>query len=637
MKMRLPGTKQSVSGGVPPPLFLEELKDRSRWFVFLRLIVPPGILIAAGIAHLLGYRFHIPAILLIAGMIFAYNLVFLLWIRRMSPGQWQSPEGIGKFTYWQLGADYGALLLLIYFTGGAASPVLFFFIFHIILAAMLLPRIYAYIFAIAVAAGVFLINLAKNLGWAPLHQVYYGAEPVLMPWQTPLFMPHLLFFTASLLITAFLATTIMRLFYLRVRELDAQTDNLAAYNERFTTLFSLVEAMGAFRQLDPVLEVATRELASVMGVRAISVKLLSEDGVWLVYRGNFGLPETFVQKKSVEVKKSPLNQRIIEGEAFVTGDVSRPEMFQFGEDLAAARIRSVLFVPMVVEQKTIGVLGAYCRIPGRFSRNDISFFRLAAGLVAIAIENSRSYEAIENFTAERSRFMLRVAHNLRAPLGAVLGMLELLREEHMGSLTAEQAEYLRRVDRRTRTMLDMINQLMTLATSRTTLRQPEKTSLDVYWLAGRVERTFQSMAAERNIDFAVRASDGVPPVSGNADQIEQVLENLGSNAIKYTPEGGRVRILFSSPSANKIMITVTDTGIGIAENDLSQLFSEFFRADNAREKEELGTGLGLAIAREIVESHQGRITVESREGRGTTFAVTLPAAGGDKGNTHAGK
>jgi len=636
MEKRLTGPKQPVPDGVPSPLFLEELKDRSRWFVFLRFIVAPGILLASGAAHLLGYRFHTPAILAIAGMIFAYNLVFLAWIRKMSPGQWESPRIIAKFTYWQLGADYTALLLLIHFTGGAASPVLFFSIFHIILAAMLLPRKYAYMFAAAVAAGVFLIGLAEHSGWITRHRVYYGAEPVLSHLQPPLFIPHLLFFTASLLITAFLVTTIMRLFFLRVRELDTQTGSLAEYNKRFRTLFSLVETMGAIRQSDPVLAVATRELASVMGVRATSVKLLSEDGSRLIYRGNYGLPETFVRNKSVDVAKSPLNRRIIEGEAFVTGDVSKPESFQFGEDLAAARIRSVLFVPMVAEQKTIGVLGAYCRLPDRFSRHDISFFQLAAGLVAIAIENSRSYEAIENLTAERSRFMLRIAHNLRAPLGAVLGMLELLREEHMGPLTDEQAEYLRRIDRRIRTMLEMINQLMTLARTRTAPGEPEKTDLDARWLAGRLERTFQSMAVERNIDFKVHAAEDVPHVQANADQIEQVLENLVSNAIKYTPDGGKVKVSFSSPSGNRVMITVEDTGIGIAENDLPQLFSEFFRADNAREKEELGTGLGLAIAREIVEAHQGRITVESREKRGTTFSVTLPASD-NKGNTHGDK
>lgn len=397
--------------------------------------------------------------------------------------------------------------------------------------------------------------------------------------------------------------------------------------QRFQTLFSLVRAIGAIKQLDQVLKIVTRELAAVMEIKAVSVKLLSRDGTRLTYKESFGLPPEFVSSRVVALDRSPLNQRIIQGEPFVTGDVSGQELFQFGEDLAAARIRSVLFVPLVVEERVTGVLGAYCMLPDRFSRDDVEFFRLAAGLVAIGIENSKSYEAIENFTRERSRFMLRVAHNLRAPLAAVLSMLELLRDGHLGPMNEKQSEYLRRVDRRTRTMLDMINELLTLSTSRTVKERPEKTRLDMAWLAGRLERTFQGEADEHRIEFSIRWEKGLEPVLGNSDQVEQMLENLVSNAIKYTPPGGRVNVEFASAPGNNIAITVRDSGIGIPEGDLPRLFTEFFRAANARAKEELGTGLGLAIVREIVEAHQGRITVDSREGQGTTFVVTLPVAG----------
>jgi len=117
-----------------------------------------------------------------------------------------------------------------------------------------------------------------------------------------------------------------------------------------------------------------------------------------------------------------------------------------------------------------------------------------------------------------------------------------------------------------------------------------------------------------------------PPVSGNSEQIEQMLENLVSNAIKYTPDGGWVKVTFSGAPGNKVVIRVADSGIGIPEKDQSRLFTEFFRADNAREKQEMGTGLGLSIVKEIVDAHQGTIQVESRENHGTTVVVSLPAA-----------
>ena len=123
------------------------------------------------------------------------------------------------------------------------------------------------------------------------------------------------------------------------------------------------------------------------------------------------------------MEKSPLNRRVIEGEPYVTGQVTAKELFQFGEALAAAQIRSVLFVPLTVDDRVIGILGAYCVRPDRFGTEDVDFFRMAGGLVAIALENARAYEAIEKLIQERSWYMMRVTHNLRAPLAAMLSML----------------------------------------------------------------------------------------------------------------------------------------------------------------------------------------------------------------------
>jgi signal transduction histidine kinase len=613
----------------PHRLFLTELRERSLWFVRLRWGVPPAIVCAAGAGALLGFGFHAVAVVSIAVFILAYNLFFWRWSKWREPSAWQDPRRVQDYIYWQLGLDYGAILLLIYFTGGIHSPVLFFCVFHILFAASLLPRLSAYGFASLAVGGVALISLGEYGGLLPHYPLIFHGEP-LTPTTFPQWMLGLFSFAATLLITAFLSATIMRVFYRRGQQLADKSERLASYNTRFDALFSLIKAIGSIRHLDRVLEIVTHDLAMVMEIKAISVKLLSEDGAHLAYKGSFGLPPDFVKTRIVEVAKSPLNRRIIDGEPFVTGDLTRHEMFQFGEDLTTARIQSVLFVPLIVDERIIGVLGAYCALPDRFSSEDVEFFRLAAGLVAIGIDNSRAYEAIEHFTTERSRFMLRVAHNLRAPLAAVLSMLELLREQHLGPVNENQAEYLRRVDRRTRTMLDMINELLTLSTSRTVQEKPEKKPLEIGWLAGRLERTFQDEAAEHGIDLSIRVEDGLPSLLGNTEQIEQLLENLASNAIKYTPSGGRVAVSFTPAPKNMIAITVTDTGIGIPEEDMPRLFTEFFRAANAREKEELGTGLGLAIVKEIVDAHQGRITVDSRPGQGTTFVVTLPAVEGSE-------
>lgn len=396
------------------------------------------------------------------------------------------------------------------------------------------------------------------------------------------------------------------------------------YKDKFNTLLSMVQTINTVKDVNEALAFVTFELVAVMDVQAISVKLLSEDSLHLHYAASHGLPPDFIRDKVVEVARSPLNRRIIQGEPFVTGKVTERETFQFGEDLAASNIQSVLFVPLTVKTKVIGILGAYCRLVDRFKQSDVAFFRLAAGLVALGVENIRSYEAIEKLMTERSRFMMRVAHNLRAPLGAVLSMLDILREQHLGALNDDQTEYLRRIDRRSRTLLSMINELLTLSTSRSIQLTVDKKPLEGRWLADRLQRTFHDEAVEKGITLTIKVAPEFTTLRANSEMMEQLLENLVSNAIKYTPVGGKVEVSFFMDKDGLTGIDVRDTGIGIPNDARSQLFKEFYRAPNAKELEEIGTGLGLAIVKEYVELHNGSIRVESQEGRGSVFHVLLP-------------
>jgi len=624
MEMPLPEKKRARPFNSFSRILCSELRTRSLWLIRLRWAVPPAIAAAVGAAMASGYQPPRAALLMIAGWILCYNLLLWTWAHGLKPSDWQNQAGVQKFIYWQLGLDYLALLALIHLTGGIASPLLYFCVFHVLFSAVLLPGFSTYGFTAVAVAGVTFITFGEWYGWIDHHSLSVEAAPLISSSFSRVSL-YLFFFAATLSITAWLATKVMGVFFQRMLLLDAKSEALAGFNKRFNVMFEMIRAIGTVRHLDQILEITTHDLAKAMDIKAVSIKLLDEDGAHLVYRASWGLPEKFIRHRQVSLDQSPLNRRIIEGESFITGRPGDPDMFQFGEDLKAARIQSVLFVPMVVEDKTIGVLGAYSVLPDRFFYDDITFLRLAAGMVGIGIYNSQAYKATESFAEERSRFMMRAAHNLRAPLSAVLSMLELVRGKHLGPLTPDQSEYLRRVDRRIHTMLDMINELMHLSTTRSRQPLPQK-SLDTGWLGGRLERTFQNEAAERTIDFTVTVENDPPPVSGNSEQIEQMLENLVSNAIKYTPDGGWVKVTFSGAPGNKVVIRVADSGIGIPEKDQSRLFTEFFRADNAREKQEMGTGLGLSIVKEIVDAHQGTIQVESRENHGTTVVVSLPAA-----------
>jgi signal transduction histidine kinase len=207
----------------------------------------------------------------------------------------------------------------------------------------------------------------------------------------------------------------------------------------------------------------------------------------------------------------------------------------------------------------------------------------------------------------------------------MLSILEVTRGGYLGPLNSSQAEYLRRLDRRARTMLAMVNELMTLSKRRSHEGIDLDGATDPVALARRVRRTFQDEAAGKNILFNLSLAENLAPIRGSLEVIEQLLENLISNALKYTPAGGKVTVNLK-PGAGMAVIEVSDTGIGIPPAEKSKLFTEFFRASNAKSVEEIGTGLGLAIVKEIVDGLGGRILVESEEKMGSVFVIYLPLA-----------
>jgi len=533
---------------------------------------------------------------------------------------------IERFTYWQVGLDYVAMFLLIHFTGGASSPFIFFFIFHIIFASILLRPRSAYGFAALAATGIGLVFMAEFLDWIPNHAIVFRGETGSLGEQPFHMIMNLGFFVTSVFITAFSTTAIMIMLRRRIVKLAELSEAVTAFNSRLNSLYVMTQAVLSTHRLEQVLNIVTSELAGVMDARGISVKLLSEDGKRLRYAAAHGLPTELTQDRGIDVERSPLNRQIIEGKPFVTARVTQSEMFQFGEDLAAAQLKSVLFVPLMVEDHVIGILGAYSEFPGQFGVDEVDFFRLAAGLVAIALENARSYEEIQELLEERSWFMMRVAHNLRAPLAAAISILDVVQGEYLGDLNDRQTSYLRRIEYPIRNMLSMINELMVLYAQRRDKGRKVQKVVNTSTVVTRVKQTFQGEAERKRLRLEVAVPEGLPMLNGNEVMIEQMLENLVSNAIKYTPAGGYVRVLCACEDNESIRIEVCDNGIGIPTTETDRVFDEFFRAQNAREMEQIGTGLGLAIVKEIIKRHGGRIEVKTEEGLGTRFIVHFPVS-----------
>ncbi|HEY1953319.1 MAG TPA: HAMP domain-containing sensor histidine kinase [Gemmatimonadaceae bacterium] len=240
-----------------------------------------------------------------------------------------------------------------------------------------------------------------------------------------------------------------------------------------------------------------------------------------------------------------------------------------------------------------------------------------------------SYQTMARQLAElerlRAEFVGVASHELKTPINVIIGYLELLQDGIYGELSPKQKEILGTINKQANSLTRLVKRLLDISRFEASGGKLEVREIDLQRLLGALESSFSVLAMQRDIAFSVQHGDGLPQkVVWDEDRINEVLGNLLSNAFKFTPRGGKVA-LSVLPRDGNVVITVTDTGAGIAPEQLPHIFDKFFQADNQAQAATKGTGLGLAIAKEVVEAHAGHIAVESRVGEGTTFVVTLPA------------
>jgi signal transduction histidine kinase len=247
----------------------------------------------------------------------------------------------------------------------------------------------------------------------------------------------------------------------------------------------------------------------------------------------------------------------------------------------------------------------------------------------LAIHNARLFREIEEKGYEleiankhKSEFLANMSHELRTPLNAILGYTELILDNIYGDVSQKIREVLERLEKNGRHLLSLINDVLDLSkieAGRLTL------SLNEYSLAQMIQMAISSveaLAAEKQLALKAAVPENLIIGKGDEQRIAQVLLNLLGNAIKFT-ETGEIKVE-AGVSDKKFLVSVSDTGPGLAEADQKKIFEEFHQADGSSTRQKGGTGLGLSISKKIIEMHGGRIWVESTLGKGSTFRFTLP-------------
>jgi signal transduction histidine kinase len=419
------------------------------------------------------------------------------------------------------------------------------------------------------------------------------------------------------------------------KELDARNSDLAESLEQQTATAEILRVISSSQtDVQPVFEtIADNSLrlcdatfSTVFRfdgelVHLAALRNLEPEGAAAI-RGAFPMPPS----RAGASARAILTRSIVH-----IADVREDPEYQLRGLTEIANFRSILSVPMLRDGQPIGtitVAGPQTRL---FSRKQVELLKTFADQAVIAIENVRLFTEIQDKTQQleianrhKSEFLANMSHELRTPLNAVIGFSEVLLERMFGEVNPKQEEYLNDILSSGKHLLSLINDILDLSKIEAGRMELEAQAFDLPSALDNALTLIRERAARHSIGLDVHVDPRIGEVVADERKVKQVLLNLLSNAVKFTPEGGTIT-MSAALNGEAVMVSVADTGIGIAAGDQEAIFEEFRQVgdDYARKRE--GTGLGLALARRLVELHGGTLSVQSELGKGSTFTFTIPA------------
>jgi signal transduction histidine kinase len=333
---------------------------------------------------------------------------------------------------------------------------------------------------------------------------------------------------------------------------------------------------------------------------------------------------TFPPERATAIGRAGLEKRIIH-----IPDVTADPDWQPPEEYRKEGIRTVLAVPMLKENAVVGAIAVYRREIRPFTESQISLLKTFADQAVIAIENVRLFQELEEKNTQleaanrhKSQFLANVSHELRTPLNSIIGFTRLVLRKVEGQIEKLQRDNLQKVLVSSEHLLNLINGLLDLA-------KIEAGRMEVYAETFKLEEvvrvaaaTVEPMLRNGNVRLVTEIAADLPPIKTDRDKLKQIVLNLLGNSVKFT-EKGEIKVAAWSNNGF-VKLAVSDTGIGMSPEALHYIFEEFRQVDMSTTRKYGGTGLGLAIVKRLTNLLGGDIAVESEEGKGTKFTVTIP-------------
>ena len=384
--------------------------------------------------------------------------------------------------------------------------------------------------------------------------------------------------------------------------------------------------------VQPVLDAIAERAARLCDAAAASIYLTDGDVLrHLASKGPSPDPVTSVDVLPI-TRESTSGRALLERKTIHVRDMlAEAAEYPLSAEMAQrSGHRTIVVMPLFREGQPFGTILLRRQEVRPFSDQEVALLRTFGDQATIALENVRLFREIQDKSQQleiankhKSEFLANMSHELRTPLNAIIGFSEVLLERLFGELNIKQDDYLKDIHSSGRHLLTLINDILDLSKIEAGRMELDLSTFDVPSALSNAMTLVRERAQRHNIMLGLDVDPRLSELTADERKFKQILINLLTNAVKFTPDGGRIDVSASREEGN-LVVRVHDTGIGIALEDQAAVFEEFRQVGRHYTSKQEGTGLGLALTRRFVELHGGRIQVESEPGKGSTFTFTLP-------------
>ncbi len=402
--------------------------------------------------------------------------------------------------------------------------------------------------------------------------------------------------------------------------------------DRLQRILEISQILTSTYDLDELLQIILAAATELTKTETASILLLDEGSTELRFAASTGNYRDKLMTMRVPVEGSLAGTILRSGEPMVFDNAQQdPRHFDGVDKQIAFESRSMLGVPLLMRSRSVGVLEAWNKIDSSpFSEEDGQVLMTLAAQAAVAIENARlvtalqkAYEQLNRVDQIKSDFIAIASHELRTPLGLILGYAAMLKEDLKNPETTQQLDVVMNSALRLRDLIDDMVNVQHIEEGKAKLILTDFVLQDV---VQRVVEAVSELYTAKEQEMLVSLPPQPVPLTADREKITLVLNNLLTNAIKFTDAGGRIMVSAERKNG-EVQVHVADTGIGIPAREVERIFDRFYQVEPHLTRTHGGLGLGLAIAKGMIELHGGKIWVESVEGLGSRFSFSVPLGG----------